>query len=113
MKHCHGYLGHELLSAWDRPGAYGGATGRTTFLRRIVEGIRRDAPGLAIGVRVSAFDAVPFRKDARGVGTPEADMAIVPPRLRPARRSVGVRPTSSRRAPSCASSKGSASAGSR
>jgi 2,4-dienoyl-CoA reductase-like NADH-dependent reductase (Old Yellow Enzyme family) len=75
VKHCHGYLGHELLSAWDRPGPYGGATGRTTFLRRIVDGIRRDAPGLAIGVRVSAFDAVPFRKDARGVGTPEADMA--------------------------------------
>jgi 2,4-dienoyl-CoA reductase-like NADH-dependent reductase (Old Yellow Enzyme family) len=75
VKHCHGYLGHELLSAWDRPGPYGGATGRTTFLRRIVEGIRRDAPGLVIGVRVSGFDAVPFRKDARGVGTPEADMA--------------------------------------
>ena len=75
VKHCHGYLGHELLSAWDRPGPYGGAAGRTTFLRRIVDGIRRDAPGLAIGVRVSAFDAVPFRKDARGVGTPEADMA--------------------------------------
>jgi NADPH2 dehydrogenase len=75
VKHCHGYLGHELLSAWDRPGPYGGAAGRTTFLRRIVEGIRRDAPGLAIGVRVSAFDAVPFRKDARGVGTPEVDMA--------------------------------------
>jgi 2,4-dienoyl-CoA reductase-like NADH-dependent reductase (Old Yellow Enzyme family) len=75
IKHCHGYLGHELLSAWDRPGSYGGATGRTRFLRRIVEGIRRDVPGLAIGVRVSAFDAVPFRKDARGVGTPEADMA--------------------------------------
>ncbi len=75
IKHCHGYLGHELLSAWERPGPYGGASGRTTFLRRIVDGIRRDAPGLAIGVRVSAFDAVPFRKDARGVGTPEADMA--------------------------------------
>jgi NADPH2 dehydrogenase len=75
VKHCHGYLGHELLSAWNRPGPYGGASGRTTFLRRIVEGIHRDVPGLAIGVRVSAFDAVPFRKDARGVGTPEADMA--------------------------------------
>jgi 2,4-dienoyl-CoA reductase-like NADH-dependent reductase (Old Yellow Enzyme family) len=75
VKHCHGYLGHELLSAWDRPGPYGGATGRTTFLRRIVDGIRRDAPGLVIGVRVSAFDAVPFRKDARGVGTPEVEAA--------------------------------------
>jgi NADPH2 dehydrogenase len=97
VKHCHGYLGHELLSAWDRPGPYGGATGRTTFLRRIVEGTRRDAPGLAIGVRVSAFDAVPFRKDARGVGTPEVDAAgyrhafglladpASPPDLEPAR----------------------------
>jgi len=75
VKHCHGYLGHELLSAWDRPGPYGGASGRTTFLRRVVEGIRRDAPGLAIGVRLSAFDAVPFRKDPRGVGMPEAEMA--------------------------------------
>src|SRR4030095_717835 len=74
VKHCHGYLGHELLSAWARPGPYGGASGRTTFLRRIVEGLRRDAPGLVVGVRVSAFDAVPFHKDARGVGTPEADM---------------------------------------
>ena len=73
VKHCHGYLGHELLSAWDRPGPYGGAAGRTTFLRRIIAGIRRDAPGLAIGVRVSAFDAVPFRKDARGVGVAEID----------------------------------------
>ena len=58
------------------PARYGGARpAAPRFLRRIVDGIRRDAPGLAIGVRLSAFDAVPFRKDARGVGTPEADMA--------------------------------------
>ncbi|MCE1252282.1 MAG: NADH:flavin oxidoreductase, partial [Anaerolineae bacterium] len=24
IKHCHGYLGHEFLSAYDRPGPYGG-----------------------------------------------------------------------------------------
>jgi 2,4-dienoyl-CoA reductase-like NADH-dependent reductase (Old Yellow Enzyme family) len=73
VKHCHGYLGHELLSACSRPGRFGGAEGRMTFLRLITAAIRRDVPGIQIGVRLSAFDAVPFRKDAQGVGTPEAD----------------------------------------
>ena len=32
VKHCHGYLGHELLSAVDRPGNYGGSfENRTRF----------------------------------------------------------------------------------
>ncbi len=74
VKHCHGYLLHELLSAVDRPGAYGGSfEGRTTFLRRVAEGTRRDAPGLAIGVRLSAFDVVPHRTGQDGVGEPEVD----------------------------------------
>jgi NADPH2 dehydrogenase len=73
VKHCHGYFGHELLSARTRPGRYGGSwENRTRFLREVVDGIRRDAPGLAIGVRVSAFDAVPYRKGDGDVGTPEA-----------------------------------------
>jgi NADPH2 dehydrogenase len=72
VKHCHGYLGHELLSAVDRPGRYGGSlANRTRFLRNIVSGIRATTPALDIVVRVSAFDMVPFRKDSRGVGTPE------------------------------------------
>ena len=75
IKHCHGYLGHELLSARTRPGRYGGPDGRLTFLREVVAGIRREVPGLEIGVRLSAFDAVPFRMDVNGVGTPEADAA--------------------------------------
>jgi 2,4-dienoyl-CoA reductase-like NADH-dependent reductase (Old Yellow Enzyme family) len=63
VKACHGYLGHELLGARTRPGPYGGALeGRTRFMRRVVEGIRAEAPGLAIGVRISAFDTVPYRK---------------------------------------------------
>src|SRR4029077_18977745 len=62
IKHCHGYLGHEFLSAYTREGKYGGSLeNRTRFLREIVEGIRSVAPGLAIGVRLSAFDTVPFR----------------------------------------------------
>ncbi len=33
--------------------------------------MRRDAPGLLIGVRLSAFDWLPFRPGADGVGQPE------------------------------------------
>ena len=64
IKHCHGYLLHELLGAQTRDGRYGGSLkNRTRFLRSVVAGIRRDAPELMIGVRVSAFDTVPFRPD--------------------------------------------------
>ncbi|MEZ5353141.1 MAG: hypothetical protein R2762_10940 [Bryobacteraceae bacterium] len=63
VKHCHGYLGHEFLSAYSRPGPYGGPLeNRTRFLREIVAGIRA-ATSLAIGVRVSVFDLVPFKPD--------------------------------------------------
>lgn len=64
VKHCHGYLGHEFLSAISRPGPYGGCLeNRTRFLREIVEGIRAECPELMIGVRVSVFDFPPFRPD--------------------------------------------------
>ena len=76
IKHCHGYLGHELLSARDRPGPYGGSfENRTRFLREVVAGIRAEAPGLGVGVRVSIFDTVPFRKGGDGRGQPEVDPA--------------------------------------
>ena len=79
IKHCHGYLAHEFLSAVDRDGAYGGSLeNRTRFLREVVEGIRAEAPGLKMGVRLSAFDSVPFKPDparsapgALGPGIPE------------------------------------------
>jgi 2,4-dienoyl-CoA reductase-like NADH-dependent reductase (Old Yellow Enzyme family) len=72
IKHCHGYLGHELLSARRRQGRYGGSLeNRTRFLRSITEGIRARAPGLRVAVRLSAFDLVPFRKGETGVGVPE------------------------------------------
>ena len=71
IKHCHGYLGHEFLSAVTRQGRYGGSfVNRTRFLTEIVEGIRRDAPGLAIGVRLSLFDSFPFQKGPDGTGIP-------------------------------------------
>ncbi|HLY28674.1 MAG TPA: hypothetical protein VKQ72_20180, partial [Aggregatilineales bacterium] len=72
IKHCHGYLGHEFLSAVDRAGSYGGSfENRTRFLRKIVAGIRAEAPGLRIGVRLSAVDWLPFHPGPDGQGEPE------------------------------------------
>jgi 2,4-dienoyl-CoA reductase-like NADH-dependent reductase (Old Yellow Enzyme family) len=72
IKHCHGYLGHEFLSAFSRPGKYGGSfENRTRFLQEIVSGIREAVPELEIGVRVSAFDFPPFRPGEDGVGVPK------------------------------------------
>ena len=47
VKHCHGYLLHELLTGYDRDGRFGGdLLGRTEFLRMVVAGIRERArPG--------------------------------------------------------------------
>ena len=73
VKHCHGYLLHELLSARDRPGRYGGdLPGRTAFLRRVADGIRARVPDLAIAVRLSVFDLMPFEAGADGTGEPAA-----------------------------------------
>lgn len=64
IKHCHGYLLHEFLSAFTRPGKYGGSfENRTRVLREIVAGIRASGNPIEIGVRLSAFDFVPFRPD--------------------------------------------------
>ena len=71
IKHCHGYLGHEFLSAVDRPGRYGGSfENRTRFLREIVAGIQTEAPGLEVVVRVSIFDFLPFQMGTDRVGEP-------------------------------------------
>jgi NADPH2 dehydrogenase len=79
IKHCHGYLLHEFLSAFTRPGEYGGSFGnRTRILREIVEGIRASGNKIELGVRLSAFDTVPFKPDPSraqpgklGPGVPE------------------------------------------
>src|SRR2546427_3408779 len=64
IKHCHGYLGHEFLSAHTRAGNYGGSfENRTRFLREVVAAVHAIAPRLIIGVRLSAFDTVPFAPD--------------------------------------------------
>jgi 2,4-dienoyl-CoA reductase-like NADH-dependent reductase (Old Yellow Enzyme family) len=64
IKHCHGYLLHEFLGAHTRPGPYGGSfENRTRILREIIEGIRANGNPIEIGVRLSAFDFVPFKPD--------------------------------------------------
>src|SRR5258705_6816304 len=64
IKHCHGYLLHEFLGAHTRPGKYGGSfESRTRILREIVAGIRASGNKIDLGVRLSAFDFVPFRPD--------------------------------------------------
>jgi len=71
VKHCHGYFGHELLSAHHRPGRYGGSLeNRTRFLREVVAAIRSEAPGLRIGVRLSIFDVRPYAPGPDGTGVP-------------------------------------------
>ncbi len=73
VKHCHGYLGHELLSGFDREGEFGGSfENRTKFLRDIVAGIRAEAPSLQIGIRLSVFDYSPFEPGPDGTGVPSA-----------------------------------------
>ncbi len=86
VKHCHGYLLHEFLGAHTRPGPYGGTfENRTRLTREILEAIRAECPRLSIGVRLSAFDFVPFHPDPSksapgkpGPGIPEDYSAFLP-----------------------------------
>ena len=65
VKHCHGYLLHEFLSARARPGKFGGPSlaQRMHLLSEIVGAIGAAAPRLTIAVRLSVFDAVPHHPD--------------------------------------------------
>jgi 2,4-dienoyl-CoA reductase-like NADH-dependent reductase (Old Yellow Enzyme family) len=64
IKHCHGYLLHEFLSAFTRPGKYGGSfENRTRVLREIISGIRASGNKIDLAVRLSAFDFAPFKPD--------------------------------------------------
>jgi len=86
LKHCHGYLLHEFLGAHTRPGPFGGCfENRTRILRRLVEAIRADVNPIALAVRLSAFDSVPYRPDPAsrrpghpGRGIPEDTGACLP-----------------------------------
>ncbi|MCB1259718.1 MAG: NADH:flavin oxidoreductase, partial [Acidimicrobiales bacterium] len=71
VKHCHGYLLHELLAARDRPGPYGGSLDhRLALVTRVCEQLRARRPDLAVGVRLSIYDTVPFAPGPDGRGRP-------------------------------------------
>src|SRR5215213_3031611 len=86
IKHCHGYLGHELLSAHTRPGPFGGSLeNRARFATEIIQRIHAECPGMMIGVRLSVFDAPPFKPDPNlttggkmGPGIPEEFLQFLP-----------------------------------
>jgi NADPH2 dehydrogenase len=70
IKACHGYLLHEFLSARTRPGRFGGdLAGRSRLLLSIVRRVRQAWPDLAVLVRLSIFDTLPFAT-SREVGQP-------------------------------------------
>jgi 2,4-dienoyl-CoA reductase-like NADH-dependent reductase (Old Yellow Enzyme family) len=95
IKHCHGYLLHEFLSAFHRPGKYGGSfENRTRPLREIVRAIRARGVKIDLAVRLSAFDLIPFHPDPKlsqpgrpGPGVPENYSQLLP-----YRRAFGVNP---------------------
>ncbi len=71
FKHAHGYLGHEFLTAHERPGRYGGSwENRTRFFREVAAGIKKACPDLKLSARLSIFDLIPFYKGEDGVGQP-------------------------------------------
>lgn len=86
IKHCHGYLLHELLGGHTREGKYGGSfENRTRFLRDVIAAIRASGNPIDFGVRLSAFDFVPFKPDPAmsqpgkpGPGIPEDFAACLP-----------------------------------
>ena len=60
VKACHRYLNNELLSAFERPGRYGGSyENRTRFLFETVQKIR-DAVNIDLAVRMNAYDEIPY-----------------------------------------------------
>jgi 2,4-dienoyl-CoA reductase-like NADH-dependent reductase (Old Yellow Enzyme family) len=62
IKACHGYLLHELLGARTRADSrYGGSLeNRARFIIDCVQIARRDHPRIAVAVRLSATDGIPY-----------------------------------------------------
>lgn len=62
IKVCHGYFLSELLSAYDRPGKYGGSfDNRTCVIFEIIDGIRAQIDNkIGLSVRLNAYDSRPY-----------------------------------------------------
>jgi 2,4-dienoyl-CoA reductase-like NADH-dependent reductase (Old Yellow Enzyme family) len=72
VKQCHRYLMSEMLGARTRPGKYGGSLeNRTRFVRTLLGRIRSEVgKDLILATRMNIFDAVPYVKNAAGIGEP-------------------------------------------
>ncbi|MFA6505348.1 MAG: NADH:flavin oxidoreductase [Treponemataceae bacterium] len=62
IKICHNYIMRELLSAFTRPGKYGGSfENRTRFLFNVIDKIqKRVGDAIDIGVRLNTYDSIPY-----------------------------------------------------
>ena len=62
LKSCHRYLGSELLSAYNRPGDFGGSfENRTRFLRESVQAAKAAVTGdFLITSRLNVYDGFPY-----------------------------------------------------
>ena len=68
--HCDFHL-DNCLAARDRPGPYGGSLDhRLALVTRVCEQLRARRPDLAVGVRLSIYDTVPFAPGPDGRGRP-------------------------------------------
>ena len=67
VKACHGYLQHELL------GGNAPLEERARWLRTIIDRVRKAAPNLPVGVRLSVFDVVPYHAGPDGIGAPDSE----------------------------------------
>ena len=70
VKSCHGYLFQELLSAYIRPGRYGGSfENRVSLLINSIRAVKKAIPeNMLVGTRLSVSDMIPH---PYGFGTDE------------------------------------------
>lgn len=60
IRTCHGYLLNEFLSAYNRPGRYGGSfENRIRFLLETVDKVRSSVD-IPVGVRLNMYDGLPY-----------------------------------------------------
>lgn len=61
VKCCHGYLFNELLSAYDREGAYGGCfENRTKLFFDCIDAVRNSVKDIFVTTRLNACDCFPY-----------------------------------------------------
>ena len=84
VKACHRYLNCELLSAYTRPGEYGGSfENRTRFFRNAFANAKAGASGkFIVTSRMNIYDGFPY---PYGFGTVQEDGSVVPDMTEPIR----------------------------